>query len=58
MRYTKLPTIVQYKVGFGKSKPSEEKYPALISIGISIVLLSISLARSKISISYFYWERR
>jgi len=49
MRYTKLPTIVWYKVGFIRGKPSEEEYLALTSIGVSTVLLSVSLARSRIS---------
>jgi len=26
VRYTKLPTIVRYKVGFVKGKPLEEEY--------------------------------
>jgi len=53
VRYTKLPTIVQYKVGSIKGKPSEEDYLALISIGVYTVLLSVSLARSRISATYF-----
>jgi hypothetical protein len=58
VRYTKLPTIVRYKVGSIKGKPSEEEYLALTSIGVSTVLLLVSLARSRISATYFDWERR
>jgi hypothetical protein len=43
MRYTKLSTIVWYKVGFGKSKSLEEEYIALNSMRVSTVLLSVSL---------------
>jgi len=53
VRYTKLPTIVWYKVESIKGKPSEEEYLALTSIEVSIVLLSVSLARSRISATYF-----
>jgi len=53
VRYTKLPTIVRYKVEYIKGKPSEEEYFALTSIGVSTVLLSVSLARSRISATYF-----
>jgi hypothetical protein len=56
VRYIKFPTIVRYKIGYGKSKPSEEKYFALTSIGVSTVLLSVSLAHSRISVIYFDWE--
>jgi len=50
--------IVRYKVGSFKGKPSEEEYLALTSIRVSIVFLSVSLARSRISATYFDWERR
>jgi hypothetical protein len=53
VRYTKLPTIVWYKVGSVKGKPLEEKYHVLTSIEVSKVLLSISLAHSRISATYF-----
>jgi hypothetical protein len=53
MSYTKLPTIVQYKVGYVKDKPSEKEYLALTSMGVSTVLLSVSLSRSRISATYF-----
>jgi len=53
VRYIKLLTIVQYKVGSIKGKPSEEEYLALTSIRVSTVLLSVSLDRSKISTTYF-----
>jgi hypothetical protein len=53
VRYTKLPTIVQYKVGLVKGKPSKEEYLALTSMRVSTFLLSVSLARSKISATYF-----
>jgi hypothetical protein len=58
VRYTKLPTIVRYKIGSIKGKPSEEDYLALTSIGVSTILLSVSRARSRISATYFDWERR
>jgi hypothetical protein len=58
VRYTKLPTIIRYKVEYVKGKPSEEEYPALTSMGISTILLLVSLARSRISATYFDWERR
>ena len=57
MRYTKLLTIVWYKVGSVKDKPSEEEYLVLTSMGVSIVLLSVSLARSRISTTYFFTEK-
>ena len=53
VRYTKLPAIVRYKVGSIKGKSLEEEYLVLTSIEVSIVLLSISLARSRISTTYF-----
>jgi hypothetical protein len=53
VRYTKLPTIVRYKVGSIKGKPLEEEYLALTSIEVSTVLLSISQARLRISATYF-----
>jgi hypothetical protein len=53
VRYTKLPTIVRYNVGSIKGKPSEEEYLALTLIEVSIVLLSVSLARLRISATYF-----
>jgi hypothetical protein len=53
VRYTKIPTIAQYKVGSIKGEPSEEEYLALTSIGVSTVLLSVSLARLRISATYF-----
>jgi hypothetical protein len=53
VRYIKLPTIVRYKVGSIKGKPLEEGYLALTSIGVSTVLLSVSLACSRISATYF-----
>jgi len=56
--YTKLPTIIQYKVGSVKDKLSEEEYLALTSVRVSTVLLSVSLARSRTSATYFNWERR
>ena len=58
VRYTKLPTMVQYKVGSVKGKPSEEEYLALTSMRVSTVLLSVSLVCSRISATYFVWERR
>jgi len=56
VRYTKLPTILRYKVGYVKGKPSEEEYIALTLTGVSTVLLSVSLTRSKISATYFDYE--
>jgi hypothetical protein len=53
VRYIKLPIIIQYKVEFGKSKPLEEEYIVLASMRVSTVLLSISLTRSIISVTYF-----
>jgi len=53
VRYTKLPTIVRYKVGSIKGKPSEEEYLALTLMRVSTVLLSTSLARSRIAATYF-----
>jgi hypothetical protein len=53
VRYTKLLTIVSYKIGFVKGKPSEEEYLAVTSMEVSIVLLSVSLAHSRISATYF-----
>jgi hypothetical protein len=53
VRYTKLPTIVRYKVGSVKGKPLEEEYFALTSMRVSIVLLLVSLVRSRISATYF-----
>jgi hypothetical protein len=53
VRYTKLPIIVWYKVGSEKNKLLEEEYFALTSIGVSIILLSVSLARSRISATFF-----
>jgi len=35
VRYTKLPTIVQYIIGFGKSKSSEEENLMLILMTVS-----------------------
>jgi len=48
VRYTKLPTIVRYKVRSIRGKPSEEECLALTSIGVSKVLFLVSLARSRI----------
>jgi hypothetical protein len=48
-RYIKLPTIVRYKLGFDKGKPSEEEYFMLTSKRVSTVLLSVSLVHSRIS---------
>jgi len=42
VRYTKLPTIVRYKVRSVKGKPSKEKYFVLTSIGVSILVISKS----------------
>ena len=53
VRYTKLPTIVGYKVGFVKGKSLEEEYIALISMRVSTVLLSVSLTRLRIYATYF-----
>jgi len=53
VRYTNLPAILQYKVGSIKVKPLEEEYLALTSIGVSIVLLLVSLVYSRISATYF-----
>jgi hypothetical protein len=53
MRYIKLPTIVRYKVGSDKGKLSEEEYFALTSIRVSTILLTVSLARLRISATYF-----
>jgi hypothetical protein len=53
VRYTKLLTIVRYKVGSVKGKPPEEEYLALTLMTVSTVLLSVSLARSRISATYF-----
>jgi len=58
VRYTKLPIKVWYKVGSDKGKSSEEEYFALTSIGVSTILLSVNLAHSKISATYFNWEIR
>jgi len=57
-RYTKLPIIVRYKVGSVKGKPLEKEYLMLTSMGVSTVLLSVSLIHSRISATYFDWERR
>jgi preprotein translocase subunit Sss1 len=48
-----LLTIVRYRVGSDKRKPSEEEYLTLTSIRVSTVLFSVSLARSRISVTYF-----
>jgi hypothetical protein len=53
VRYINLPIIVWYKVGSVNGIPSEEEYLALTSTEVSIVLLSVSLARSRISATYF-----
>jgi hypothetical protein len=53
VRYTKLPTIVGYKIGSIKGKPSEEEYIALTSMGVSTILLSVSLTRLRIYAIYF-----
>ena len=53
MRYTKLLTIVRYKVGSVKGKPLEEESFALTSMGVSTVLLSVNLVRLRISATYF-----
>jgi hypothetical protein len=53
VRYTKLPTIVWYKVGSVKGRPSEQEYIALISMGVSTVLLSVNLVRRRIFTIYF-----
>jgi len=58
MRYTKLSTIVWYKVGSDKSKSLEEEYIVLNSMRVSTILLSVSLTHSKIFVTYFDWERR
>jgi hypothetical protein len=58
MRYTKLLTIVRYKAGSDKDKPSKEEYLALTSIRVSTVCLSVSLTSSRISATYFNSERR
>jgi len=58
VRYIKLPTIVRYKVGTIKGKPSKEKYLALTSIGVFTVLLSVNIVRSRIFVTYFDWEKR
>jgi hypothetical protein len=58
VRYTKHPTIVWYEVWSVKGKPSEEEYFALTSMGVSTVLLSVSLTYSRISATYFDRERR
>jgi len=52
VRYTKLSTIGRYKVGSITGKPSEEEYLALTSMGVFTVLLSVSLARLRISATY------
>jgi hypothetical protein len=49
VKYIKLPIIV----GFDKSKTSEEEYFMLTSIGVSTVLLSVSLTHSRIFATYF-----
>jgi hypothetical protein len=53
VRYTKLPIIVQYKVGSVKGKPLEEEYLALTSMGVCTVLLLVSLAHLRIFVTYF-----
>jgi len=53
VRYTKLLIIVRYKVRSAKGIPSEEQYLVLTSIRVFIVLLSVSLARLRISATYF-----
>jgi hypothetical protein len=58
VRYTKLLTIIRYKVGSVKDKPLKEEYLVLTLMGVFIVLLLVSLARSRISVTYFDWERR
>ena len=58
MRDTKLAIIVWYKIGFDKGKSLEEEYFALTLMGVSTILLSVNLAHSKISATYFDWERR
>jgi len=57
VRYTKLPIIVQYKVGSVKGKPLEEEYLALTSMRVCTVLLLVSLAHLRIFATYFDWER-
>jgi hypothetical protein len=52
VRYIKLLTIVWYKVGSDKNKLSEYEYFVLTSMGVPIVLLLVSLARSRISATY------
>jgi hypothetical protein len=58
IRFTKLPPIVCYKVGSNKCKPFEKEYIALTSMRVFIVLLLVSLARSRISAIFFYWEKK
>ena len=58
MRYTKLPTIIWYKVEYDKGKSLEEEYFVLISMRVFTVLLLVSLARSRIFTIYFDWERK
>jgi len=58
VRYIKLPTILWYKLGSVKGKPSKEEYLVLTLMGVSIVFLLVSLVRSRISTIYSDWERR
>jgi hypothetical protein len=51
--YIKLPIIVRYKAGSVKDKPSEEEYLVLTSMGVSTILLLVSLVRSEISTASF-----
>jgi hypothetical protein len=58
VRYTKLLTIIRYKVGSVKDKPLKEEYLVLTLMRVFTVLLLVSLARSRIFVTYFDWERR
>jgi hypothetical protein len=57
MRYIKLPIIVRYRVRSDKCKLLEEKYLGLTLVRVSTVLLSVTLACSKISATYFDWKK-
>ena len=58
VRYTKLPTIVRYKVEFDKGVPSEEEY---LAFNLREVLNLQELVRStcwRMSTMYLNWESR
>ena len=47
-----------HKLGSDIGIPSEGVYRALVSRGVSTILLLVRCARKNISVIYFDWERR